>query len=167
MTRNDYAIANLATVKEWIHVYATHSECKTDNKLCFDAELNEKIEYAQQAVQKIIDYIEDNNTEESLTPALIDEKNATSDWIENIFDNNDCVYHDDEYTGFVNGSVCSCSYVDNIVTWQFPKYFYKHGSYDALVERLNEVGDDSIVTRIDTSTKDRLIIRISFYFKEN
>lgn len=55
---------------------------------------------------------------ERLIPAPIDEKNVTSDWIEDVFDVC-CVggNHNGTYVGFVNNCVILCEYNGNNIYW--------------------------------------------------
>ena len=56
---------------------------------------------------------------ERLIPAPIDEKNITSDWIEDIFDN--CCFGgkgNNIYVGFIKDCVVLCEYHGNVINWK-------------------------------------------------
>lgn len=104
-----------------------------------------------------------------LIPAPIDEKNVTSDWIEEIFDDNNYTYDGrNMYVGFVMGSVCCCMYHKNRIFWQIVQDFAKKAleSYNELLRRLREHDEPPIVVKYDTSLYDRLLLLQQFYFED-
>lgn len=105
--------------------------------------------------------------EKKLIPAPIDEKNVTSDWIAEIFDNcGDCVMHDNKFTGFVKDSVCCCEYINNHLFWHIPQNFAKNAreSWDELIRRLKEHDTEPLVVKYDESMKDELLLLQSFFW---
>ena len=79
--------------------------------------------------------------EKKLIPAPIDEKNVTTDWIAEIFDNcGDCVRSNKKFVGFVNDSVCFCEYSNYHLLWYMPVSLARNlkDSWDELIRRLKE-----------------------------
>lgn len=104
----------------------------------------------------------------NLIPAPIDEKNVTSDWIGEIFDNyGDYVMCDNKFTGFVKGTVCYCEYINNHLFWQVSMNFAKDAkaSWDELIRRLKEHDTPQLVVEYDDSMKDELLLLQNFYWK--
>lgn len=62
--------------------------------------------------------------------APLDEKNVTTDWIEQIFDGLNCVQNGCQMVGFVNECVVDCSWFDNTLQWR---------AHDNKKETLNEI----------------------------
>ena len=89
-------------------------------------------------VQDFLDAMErlKNTYHEKLTPAPLDEKNVTTDWIDDIFDDSSCTCNGSTYTGFVKDSVCSCLVGSNTIIWKIDKDYAKDAmqSYKELQE---------------------------------
>jgi len=103
-----------------------------------------------------------------LIPAPIDEKNVTTDWIEEIFDNGDCARYLNRRTGFVFGSVCSCIYKGNHILWQINKEYADDAvkSYDQLIKRLKEHDTPPLVVLYDTSKREELFLLQTFHWED-
>lgn len=102
--------------------------------------------------------------------APIDNKNVTTDWIEEIFDNcGDCVRNDNKFTGFVKDSVCCCEFINNHLFWHIPKDFAKNAkeSWEELIKRLKEHDTPPLFVKYDDSMKDELLLLQSFYWLED
>lgn len=55
----------------------------------------------------------------NLIPAPIDDKNITTDWIEEIFDGQCAVSNGKSYLGYINGHAVKCDIVGNSLHWEF------------------------------------------------
>ena len=107
--------------------------------------------------------------DKKLVPAPIDEKNITSDWIEEIFDDCNCTHFGRMLTGFVAGSACSCIYQKNNIYWEIHKFFCVEESkaYNELIRRLKEQDVvPYIVVKYDDSLSKELMLKQSFFFVE-
>lgn len=107
--------------------------------------------------------------EKKLIPAPIDEKNVTSDWIEEIFDDGNCTRGGrNMVTGFIGGSVCSCIYKGNHILWQINKEYADNAekSYDQLIKRLKEHDTPPLVVLYDTSKREELFLLQTFHWKD-
>lgn len=105
--------------------------------------------------------------EKKLIPAPIDNKNVTTDWIEEIFDNfGDCISSGNKFTGFVKDSVCCCEHINNHLFWHIPQNFAKDAkaSWDELIRRLKEHDTPPLIVKYDESMKDELLLLQSFYW---
>ena len=80
--------------------------------------------------------------------APIDEKNVTSDWIEQIFDGYNCTYTEvkrtHKYCGFVGGELVMCSYTfgTNTLQWWIviPSYDSETAyHYNERLQRVNSI----------------------------
>ena len=58
--------------------------------------------------------------EKKLIPAPIDNKNVTTDWIEDIFDYQTCVWGKKCAVGFINSEPVIAGWKENLLIWQFP-----------------------------------------------
>lgn len=104
----------------------------------------------------------------TLVPAPIDEKNITSDWIEEIFDDCNCTFSGNTVTGFINGAACTCTYQKNHIYWEIHKFFGGNDRiYNELVKRLKERDVvPYIVVKYDDSLSKELMLKQSFFFVE-
>lgn len=107
---------------------------------------------------------------EKLIPAPLDEKNVTTDWIDDIFDDSNCTCNGSTYTGFINDSVCSCLVGRNTIIWKIDKDYAKDalGSYNELQKRLKVLDGENpgLVVRYDTSMQEQLLLGQRFYWAE-
>lgn len=55
---------------------------------------------------------------EELVKAPVDNKNISTDWIEEVFDNFDCIEIGSQYVGFVNDVPAWCKINDNSIKWE-------------------------------------------------
>lgn len=59
--------------------------------------------------------------EAKLIPAPIDEKNVTSDWIEDVFDNQSCVWGEKKSAvGYIDKQPVVAAWSENMLIWGFP-----------------------------------------------
>ena len=58
--------------------------------------------------------------EKELIPAPIDGKNVSTDWIQDVFDNQSCVCNRDMMIGFINDAPMLVTWSSNILLWKFP-----------------------------------------------
>ena len=81
--------------------------------------------------------------EKELIPAPIDNKNVMEDWIEDIFDNQTCIWGDRKCIGFINGQTMIASWTLNRLMWKFAELKNIEGSecLNVLRRRLNEAHD--------------------------
>jgi len=56
--------------------------------------------------------------EKKLIPAPIDEKNVTSDWIEEMFDEQSALCGKQKYIGFMAGATMQASWYRNVLKWE-------------------------------------------------
>lgn len=112
--------------------------------------------------------------EEKLIPAPIDEKNITSDWIEDIFDN--CCFggkKNNIYVGFIKNCVVLCEYNDNVINWKvesecFNKEEARKSAFNELRKRLKTIDKESfdLVVKYSPFDKDVTCLTQSFFFKD-
>ncbi len=55
---------------------------------------------------------------EKLIPAPLDEKNVTTDWIEELFDDQNAIHGRHKMLGFMNSAVMLVTWHDNVLTWK-------------------------------------------------
>lgn len=112
--------------------------------------------------------------EENLIEAPIDEKNVSSDWIEEVFD---CVWRGgrqaNTYTGFIGHCLVSCKYSGNKLHWQVESQFFNVGedilgAYNELRRRLTvrDQEDQNLVVKNYYYDKE-FVIAQHFFFKED
>lgn len=111
---------------------------------------------------------------ERLIPAPIDEKNITSDWIEDIFDN--CCFggkKNNIYVGFICDCVVLCEYHDNIINWKVESECFngkseRESAFNELKKRLEVVDKENsdIVVKYYSFDKDVTCLTQSFFFKD-
>lgn len=53
-----------------------------------------------------------------LIPAPLDEKNVTTDWIEELFDDQSALYGKDKMLGFMAGAAVEASWSGNVLHWK-------------------------------------------------
>ncbi len=86
--------------------------------------------------------------EKKLIPAPIDEKNITSDWIEEIFDNYTCTWRKDCAVGFINNVAVMAAWSSNILMWKFMEEANLEESYAVLKDRLSRYdGQTSVIEK--------------------
>ena len=111
--------------------------------------------------------------EEKLIKAPIDEKNVSSDWIEEVFD---CVWRGGKeaniFTGFIGQCLVSCKYSDNMLYWQVESQFFNvgediHGTYSELRMRLmvRDKNNQNLVVK-NYFYDRKFVIAQHFFFKE-
>lgn len=57
--------------------------------------------------------------EKNLIPAPIDNKNVTTDWIEEVFDFQTCLYNKNKAVGFIDNEPVLATWQNNILLWNF------------------------------------------------
>ena len=57
-------------------------------------------------------------TKEELVPAPLDEKNVTTDWIEEMFDDQSALYGKNKMLGFMAGAAMQASWSGNVLRWK-------------------------------------------------
>ena len=72
-----------------------------------------------------------------LIPAPLDGKNVTTDWIEEMFDEQSALYGSHKMLGFMAGAAVQASWDGNVLTWKV-----LDGDGDAAVKTLRERYDD-------------------------
>ena len=55
---------------------------------------------------------------EKLIPAPLDEKNVTTDWIEELFDDQSVIYGKNKKIGFMANAAMQASWSGNMLVWQ-------------------------------------------------
>lgn len=70
---------------------------------------------------------------EKLIPAPLDEKNMTTDWIEELFDDQSALYGKHKMAGFMAGALMQAWWNNNMLIW---KVF--DGDYNEAIKRLLE-----------------------------
>lgn len=117
------------------------------------------------------------STSTDRTPAFIDEKDVTTDWIEEVFENYMCCCggkRGNIYTGIVEECPVSCMVRENNIVWHVDPHIggvpNAGHAYCSLVKRLKELFDEDtdsgLVVEYDDSMKDGYFLVQSFYFKE-
>ena len=78
-----------------------------------------------------------------LIPAPIDGKNVCTDWIEEIFDYQTCLWGKKSAMGFVKGEPVIALWEQNLLTWKFPLKRNLEGSISLayLKDRLEEYSE--------------------------
>ena len=111
---------------------------------------------------------------ERLIPAPIDEKNITSDWIEDIFDN--CCFGgkgNNIYVGFIKDCVVLCEYHGNVINWKVESECFngkdeRENAFNELKKRLVDIDEETpdIVVKYSPFDKDVTCLTQSFFFKD-
>jgi hypothetical protein len=104
-------------------------------------------------------------------PAYIDDKDVTTDWLDNIFDTLDFLYSTRRQIGIVAGCVVSVSWHSNVVEWQVSKDMGGdyNSAYLILEERLKsmESKEQNVYSEIKHENDNgKLCIWQSFYFRD-
>lgn len=68
-----------------------------------------------------------------LIPAPLDEKNVTTDWIEELFDDQSALYGKNKMLGFMAGAAVQASWEGNVLTWKV-----LDGDGDAAIKKMRE-----------------------------
>ena len=106
--------------------------------------------------------------EKGLIPAPIDNKNVTTDWIEEIFDFQTCVWNKKTAVGFIDNEPVIVSWENNILLWSFPLMLSVSDSdhLKVLKGRLEVYND----VNVELTTKDTAFGNVfmqKFYWKDN
>lgn len=106
-----------------------------------------------------------------LIPAPIDEKNITTDWIEDIFEFSSCAQNGNKYVGFINDAPVMCVVEGNSLIWKLiTNYSFSWHIQPALEElekRLRVVDDNDRIHVDYTKSHDGTMIMQSFYWSDN
>ncbi len=107
-----------------------------------------------------------------LMPNPLDGKNLTRDWIEEIFEDYDCLYNGrDTYTGFVKNAVCCCEVSYNTIFWKIIDFdssdLHSKEAYDELIKRLNKHSKYLGVSEMTLFERDFSILQNFFYEDED
>ena len=106
-------------------------------------------------------------------PAPIDEKNVTTDWIEMLFDDLNCVCggkHNDMYIGFRDDVPLLAKISGNTICWRFltdlPDYNLNQLQF-SLVDDLAalDADDENLISPCEI--RDNGVVIQKFYFKNN
>ena len=100
--------------------------------------------------------------------APFDGKNVTTDWIEDVFDNQTCLFGNKKNAiGFINGEAVLVAWSDNILLWKFTEQpCIDSGNLAVLKDRLSRFADtDSNL--VDESKVIANIYYQQFYFTED
>lgn len=74
---------------------------------------------------------------EKLIPAPLDEKNVTTDWIEELFDDQSALYSKGKRLGFMAGAVMQAEWYFNVLMWKV-LYGDARVAIKKLIERYKE-----------------------------
>lgn len=100
--------------------------------------------------------------------APIDEKNVSTDWIEDVFDGQRCVQNDNGMVGFIDGCPTYVFWRSNLLFWilkeDFPSDLGK--TMNELKHRLSEF-EDPDTNLFSTISVARNELSQRFYFKED
>jgi len=103
-----------------------------------------------------------------LTRARIDEKNVTTDWVEDVFDT--CVRHGDLIVGIIDGEAVVCEFDRTSIWWRVPLTDHVCDKLekilDVLTERLEayDTKEGNLMSVLWLGHSD---ILQTFYFKQN
>lgn len=107
---------------------------------------------------------------EKRIPALVNEKDVTTDWIESMFENYTVIYDKNRAIGYVEGCVVMVSWSYNVVTWHVSKEFGGDyvSAFKILEERLKgmESEEQNVYSDIEHEERGRYVITQSFYFRD-
>ena len=104
-----------------------------------------------------------------LYPARIDGKDVSTDWIESIFDDAECMHVGHTFIGFVRDTACSCYVQDNQVYWNINTDCggNEYLSYVHLVRMLNERDKEDLSHVVKYGyNPERFKVTQLFYFVE-
>lgn len=106
--------------------------------------------------------------EKNLIKAPIDEKNVSSVWIDQVFDNLAFVQSGEKYVGFINDVPAWCEIYDNFVSWELCGDDGIEQAFSELKYRLkqidNENPDNLVVKYVDHCYGDAPISGTTQYF---
>ena len=106
---------------------------------------------------------------ENLIPALLDEKDVTTDWIESVFDDWHLAYGIHRVVGFVSGCLVSSKWYGNTVEWLVLKETGGDcaSAFLILEERLKafESEEQNVYSEIEHEGEGRYCIFQQFYFR--
>lgn len=99
-----------------------------------------------------------------LTPAPLDEKNVTTEWIETMFDDQSALYGKNKMLGFMAGAAMQASWAGNMLVWQvLDGDAYK--AFVRLIERYKEQYPDEKSPFIVERQKSTNMYVMRFYWK--
>ena len=98
-----------------------------------------------------------------LQPAPIDEKNVTSDWIEDVFD--DCVECGHSMVGYINGIPVFAHWQDHFLTWEVVGTKEIQETSNELKRRLAEYEKDEDSSIMSNRLTCGYLTTQAFYFK--
>lgn len=107
---------------------------------------------------------------ERIIKAPIDEKNVTSDWIEEVFDYS--VMIDNVCTGFIRDCLVTCKYESNNLYWEVETMFFNIGkdadaAFTELKNRLETFDDDdSLFVRTHIYERKKCLVQ-QFFFRQD
>ena len=98
-----------------------------------------------------------------LQPAPIDEKNVTTDWINDVFD--DCIECGNDMIGYINGVPLHVTWHDNILCWEIVGAKRILETSNELKRRLEEYEKDEDSTIMSNRLTCGYLTTQAFYFK--
>ena len=108
---------------------------------------------------------------ERIIKAPIDEKNVTSNWIEEVFDQS--VMIDNVCTGFIRDCLVTCKYEDNNLYWEVETMFFNIGkdadaAFTELKKRLKTFADDEgyLIERTHIYERKKCLVQ-QFFFRQD
>ena len=105
--------------------------------------------------------------EKELIPAPIDNKNVTTDWIEDVFDNQSCIWGENKSAvGYINEEPVIAAWDRNLLLWQFSLITSLEDSISLsiLKDRLNAAHDPDGDLVEDLKVVGNLLMQ-KFYWK--
>lgn len=107
---------------------------------------------------------------ETFVPTPIDEKNISTDWIDDLFDNGEFVMRHNEWLGWIEGCPVRVTTADNVATfYAFGKAFTKHIEpyYVATaIDGLLQDGEDDGLWAVILYDDSTATTTVTFYFAE-
>lgn len=107
---------------------------------------------------------------EKRIPALLNEKDVTTDWIDSVFDSPNLIYDTRKVVGFIKGCVVMASWSYNVVTWHVSKEFGGDhvSAFLILEERLKawESEEQNVYSDIEHEGCSRYVLTQTFYFRD-
>lgn len=103
-------------------------------------------------------------------PALMDEKDVTTDWIENVFDDWNLAYSTRKVAGFISDCVVLAKWSQNEITWIVSKEMGGDyvSAFKILEERLKafESEEQNVFSIIEHEADDRYCLYQRFFFRD-
>lgn len=117
-------------------------------------------------------HTKNENMKTKLIPAPIDEKNVTSDWIEDVFD--DCVRNGDKFVGFIGECVVMCECRNYYIDWKVEQECFNRQTskrmetFTELKKRLKNMDeeDQNIVVKYLPFGEGVTALTQQFYFRD-